>query len=142
MNKSVSNLLLACLAFAVVACATTRTDSMRDTSQRLEDRASEFYSQLRQDGDNRQRDKVSRDAQALAESARTLNRAVADRLPGDQVRIEYDRTARDYDRLHDELADAGYAELNRRVLEDFDRVTAAYRDVENAFGDRYARTPR
>jgi hypothetical protein len=139
MNKSISSLALTCIAFAMVACATSRNDSMRASSQRLEDRASEFYSQIRYDGDNSRRDRVSRDAQALVDSARSLNNAVERGHTTEQVRVEFDRTVRDYDRLQQDMADAGFADQNRRVLEDFDRVTTAYRDVESAFGTRYSR---
>jgi hypothetical protein len=52
---------------------------------------------------------------------------------------EFDVVSRDYEQLHQDLADAGYAEQNRRVLEDFDRVTDAYRVVESQFATRYSR---
>jgi uncharacterized membrane protein YccC len=138
-NMSLGSVVLALLAFVMVACATTRSDSLRISSQRLEDRASEFYSQIRYEGDNSRRDRVSRDAQALADSARSLNSAVDRGLTSEQVREKFDRASRDYDRLQQGLADAGFADQNRRVLEDFDRVTDAYRDVESAFGARYSR---
>jgi len=138
-NMSMGKIALACLAFVMVACGATRGDSLRVSSQRLEDRAAEFYSQIRYEGDNSRRDRVSRDAQALADSARSLNSAIERGLTRDQVREEFDRAARDYDRLQQDLADAGFADQNRRVLEDFDRVTDAYRDVESDFGARYSR---
>jgi hypothetical protein len=139
MNKTMSSVVLSCLAIVVVACAASRNDSMRASSQRLENRAGEFYSQVRYVGDISHRDRVSRDAQALADSSRDLNSAVEHGLASDQVRVEFDRAVRDYDRLQQDMADAGFADQNRRVLEDFDRVTAAYRDVESAFGTRYSR---
>jgi len=133
------NAFAICAMLAATACATTRVDPMRASSQRLEDRAGDFYAQIRYEGDNSRRDRISRDAQALSESARNLNAAVERRASSDQVAIEYDRVAKNYHRLQDDLADEGYAEQNRRVLEDFDRVTTAYRDVEAAFAERHAR---
>jgi len=41
-----------------------------------------------------------------------------------------------YEQLHSRLADEGYADQNRHVLEDFDRVTAAYRSVEAGMSRR------
>ena len=126
-------------ALTIAACATTRVDSMRASAQRLEDRSDEFYSQIRYTGDNSYRDRVSRDALALSEASRDLNRAVERRASSDQVALEYDRVVKNYRRLQDDLADEGYADQNRRVLEDFDRVTTAFRDVEAAFAERHAR---
>lgn len=135
MNK----LLLFVLAIAAVGCATTSVDSMRAESRRLEDRAVEFYGQIKYEGDNSRRDRVSRDAQMLVESSRRLNRAIELRASSDQLISEFDIVSRDYDQLHKDLADAGYADQNRRVLEDFDRVTDAYRVVEGQFATRYSR---
>lgn len=132
--------VLLCIAFALSACASTRVDSMRETSQRMEDRSREFYSQVRYDGDSSYRDRVSRGALALSESSRDLNRAVERRADSNRIAVEYDKVARDYRRLQDDLTDAGLADQNRRVLEDFDRVTSAYRDLQSAFEDRRAAT--
>jgi len=133
------NALVIGVVLLAAACATTRVDPLRASSQRLEDRTGDFYSQIRYEGDNSRRDRISRDAQALSESARGLNLAVERRASSDQVAIEYDRVAKNYHRLQDDLADEGYADQNRRVLEEFDRVTTAYRDVEAAFAQRHAR---
>jgi len=48
----------------------------------------------------------------------------------DDVQADYRRVSDNYEQLHSRLADAGYAEQNRQLLQDFDRVTNAYRDVE------------
>lgn len=44
-----------------------------------------------------------------------------------------------YEQLLSQLADAGYAEQNRQVLEGFDRVTPAYRDVDAGMSRRRSR---
>jgi hypothetical protein len=54
------------------------------------------------------------------------------------VEGEYRRVTDSYEQLHSQLADEGYADQNRRVLQDFDRVTAAYRDVEDGMSRRSA----
>jgi hypothetical protein len=56
----------------------------------------------------------------------------------DDVESDYRRVTDSYEQVHSQLADEGYAEQNRRVLEDFDRVTAAYRDVEAGMSRRSA----
>jgi len=143
---------VACL---LVACATTRTDSLRASASRLADASSHFSSQVqyqgndsryqegriqgneghyqsndgRYEGDSR-RGPISRDAEALAQAAHDLNRAVDQRDSHDSVQADYRRVTDDYEQLHSRLADAGYADQNRQVLRDFDRVTNAYRDVE------------
>ena len=133
------NKILICLGLLVVGLRDyTVSNRCAKVLLRLEERSNEFYSQVRYDGDNSSRDKVSRDAQALTESARALNHAVDQRATRDKVAIEYDRVAQNYDRLHQDMADAGYADQNRRVLQDFDRVTEAYRIVESSFADRHA----
>lgn len=54
----------------------------------------------------------------------------------DDVETEYRRVADGYEQLHSRPADEGYADQNRHVLEDFDRVTAAYRSVEAGMSRR------
>jgi hypothetical protein len=126
------------------ACATTRTDSLRASASRLDDASSHFSSEIRYQGndsryqgnDNRypgddsRRGPISRDAEALAQAAHDFDRAVDQRDSHDSVQADYRRVTDDYQQLHSRLADAGYAEQNRQVLQDFDRVTSAYRDVE------------
>ena len=46
------------------------------------------------------------------------------------------RTIMDWEAMNTYLADEGYAEQNRQLLADFDRVTAAYRDVEAGMSRR------
>jgi len=41
----------------------------------------------------------------------------------DDVEGEYRRVTDSYEELHSQLADEGYADQNRGVLKDFDRVT-------------------
>lgn len=138
---------VACL---LAACVTTRTDSLRASASRLDDASSHFSSQIRyQDNDGRYRDDdsrnqgdsrrgpMSRDAEALAQAAHDFNRAVDQRDPHDSVQGDYRRVTDDYEQLHSRLADAGYAEQNRQLLQDFDRVTNAYRDVEAGMGRQY-----
>jgi hypothetical protein len=131
---------VACL---LAACATTRTDSLRASASRLDDASSHFSSQIQYQGsdsryqtnDSRyqsdsRRGPISRDAEALAQAAHDFNRAVDQRDSHDSVQADYRRVTDDYEQLHSRLADAGYADQNRQVLQDFDRVTNAYRDVE------------
>src|SRR6185312_13970683 len=124
---------VACL---LAACATTRTDPLRASASRLDDASSYFSSQMqyqsndsRYHGDSR-RGPISRDAEALAHAAHDFNRAVDQRDSRDDVQADYRRVSDNYEQLHSRLADAGYAEQNRQLLQDFDRVTNAYRDVE------------
>lgn len=69
-------------------------------------------------------DRVGRDAEALAKAARNVDRALDTGHSRDDVETEYRRVADGYEQLHSRLADEGYADQNRNVLEDFDRVTA------------------
>jgi hypothetical protein len=131
---------VACL---LAACATTRTDSLRASASRLDDASSHFSSQIQYQGNDSRyqsndsrhqsdsrRGPISRDADALAQAAHDFNRAVDQRDSHDSVQADYRRVTDDYEQLHSRLADAGYADQNRQVLQDFDRVTNAYRDVE------------
>ena len=127
----------ACL---LAACVTTRTDSLRASASRLDDASSHFASQIPYQGDDSRRGRVSRDAEALAKAASNLDRALQKGDSRDDVEGEYRRVTDRYEQLHSQLADEGYAEQNRRVLEDFDRVTAAYRDVEAGMSRRSAST--
>ena len=122
----------------MAGCVTT-ADSLRTESLRLEDRSADFYAQIRYQGEDGYRDRISRDAQALTMSARDFNQAVAANAPREAIADRFSVVAASYDRLHQDLAAEGYADQNRQVLEEFDRVTAAYRDLEAAMGDRYAR---
>lgn len=135
---------LACL---LCACATTRTDSLRASAARLDDASSYFSSQIQYQGNDsryqgndsryqgdRGRGPISRDAEALAHAAHDFNRAVDQRDSHDNVQVDYRLVSDNYAQLHSQLADAGYAEQNRKLLQDFDRVTNAYRDVEAGMG--------
>lgn len=116
----------ACL---LAACATTRTESLRASASRLDDASSHFSSQILYQGGDSQRGRVSRDAQALAQAAHNFEHALDGGESRDTVAADYHRVANDYEQLHGQLADEGYAQQNRQALADFDRVTAAYRDV-------------
>jgi gas vesicle protein len=124
--------LLSCCTAAclLAACATTRTESLRASASRLDDASSHFSTQIQYQGDDNSRDRVSRDAEALAKAAHNLDRALNKSDSRDDVEPEYRRVTDDYEQLHSRLADEGYADQNRQVLADFDRVTAAYRNVE------------
>jgi hypothetical protein len=126
---------VACL---LAACATTRTESLRASASRLDDASSHFSSQIRYQGDDSKRDRVSRDAEVLAKAAHNLDRALGGGNSRDDVDAEYRRVTDGYDKLHSQLAAEGYAEQNQRVLADFDRVTTAYRQVEAGMGRRNA----
>ena len=128
---------LCCCAAVVlsVACATSR-ESLRTSASRLDDVSSRFSSQLQYQGDDNRRGLVSRDAETLARAAHNFDRALNKGDSRDSVDADYHRVMDGYDQLHSQLADAGYAGQNRQVLEGFDRVTAAYRDVEAGMGRR------
>jgi hypothetical protein len=87
-------------------------------------------SEIQYQGDDSRRGRVSHDAEALAQAAHDFDRAVDQRDSHDSVQADYRRVTDDYEELHSRLADEGYAGQNRVVLQDFDRVTNAYRDVE------------
>ena len=132
-------LLSGCAAVCLLAaCVTTRTESLRASASRLDDASSRFASQIRYQGDDSRRGRVSADAEALAKAARNLVRALDKGDSRNDVEGEYRRVTDRYGQLHSQLADEGYADQNRRVLEDFDRVTAAYRDVEAGMSRRSA----
>jgi hypothetical protein len=131
-------MLLSCFTAAclLAACATTRTESLRASASRLDDASSHFSSQVQYQGDDSRRDNVGRDAEALAKAAHNFDRALDKGDSRDDVETEYRRVADGYDQLHSRLADEGYADQNRHLLEDFDRVTVAYRDVEAGMSRR------
>jgi hypothetical protein len=132
-------LLSGCTAVCLLAaCVTTGTQSLRASASRLDDASRHFSSQIQYQGDDSRRGLVSRDAEALAKAAHNLERALDKGNSRDDVEDEYHRVTDSYERLHSQLADEGYADQNRRVLEDFDRVTAAYRDVEAGMSRRSA----
>ena len=132
-------LLSGCAAVCLLAaCVTTRTESLRASASRLDDASSRFASQIRYQGDDSRRGRVSGDAEALAKAARNLARALDKGDSRNDVEGDYRCVTDSYERLHSQLADEGYADQNRRVLEDFDRVTAAYRDVEAGMSRRSA----
>jgi hypothetical protein len=138
MNTTIKTFLLGCaVALLATGCATTH-ESLRSSTLRLDDRASHFSAQVHSQGDEGRGARVSQDAQALAASTHALSRAVDVDSGRGHTDDAFERVSQDYQRLHDHLADAGYAEQNRRVLEDFDRVTEAYRNVENAMGYRHS----
>lgn len=77
---------------------------------------------------------------ACVAAGRDLDQAVSRGQSRAEVEDEYLRVRDSYEQLHSQLADEGYADQNRRVLEDFDRVTASYRKVEAAMNVRTANT--
>ena len=72
----------------------------------------------------------------VGKAAHNFDRAVNTGDSRDSIEAEYHRVSDGYEQLHSQLADRGYAEQNRQVLEGFDRVTAAYRDVEAGMSRR------
>jgi hypothetical protein len=123
----------ACL---LAACATSRSDSLRTSASRLDDASSHFSSQIQSHGDDSRRGRISQDADDLAKAARTFDHAVVDGGSNENLQSDYRKVTDRYERLRGQLGDDGYAEQNRQVLQDFDRVTAAYRDVESGMGSR------
>ncbi len=120
----------------LAACATSRSDSLRTSASRLDDASRHFSSQIQFHGDNSRHGRISRDAEDLAQAARTFDRAVVDGGSNANLQGDYRRVTDRYEQLRGELGDDGYAERNRQVLQVFDRVTAAYRDVEAGMGSR------
>ena len=132
-------LLSGCTALCLLAaCATTRTDSLRASAARLDDASRHLSSQIQYQGDDSRWGRVSHDAETLAKAAHNFDRALEQGHSRDDVEDAYRRVTDDYEQLHGQLAHEGYADQNRRVLEDFDRVTAAYRDVEAGMSRRGA----
>jgi hypothetical protein len=142
LNSNLRNyrlLLSVCAAACLLtACATPGHQSLRTSAARLNDASSQFSAQLRYQGDDSRRGLLSRDANAMATAARSLDRALVNGNTRVEVEDEYRRVADSYQQLHTQLAAEGYAEQNRQVLSDFDRVTTAYRSVEAAMGLRTA----
>jgi hypothetical protein len=134
--------LMSCGAAAILlaACVTDRAQSLRTSAAHLDDASSEFSAEIRHQGDDSSRDLVSRDAEALAKAAHNFDQALSRGDSRAEVADEYRRVVDNYEQLHERLAAEGYAAQNRRVLEDFDRVTVAYRQVSAAMDDRVAST--
>jgi uncharacterized membrane protein YccC len=128
-----SGCAVACL---LAACATNRPQALRESASRLDDASSHFSSQIQYQGDDSRRGRVSGDAVVLAQAAHKLDHALDRRDSRDNVDADYQRVTQGYEKLHTQLAAEGYAEQNRQVLADFDRVTAAYRDVEAGMSRR------
>lgn len=133
-------ILVGCAALSAMlsACVTDRHDALRSSTARLDRASTHFVSQIRYQGDDSRRDRLSRDAELMARSARKLDADVDRGEPRTVLADDYRQVEDSYDQLHRQLADEGYAEQNRLVLEDFDRVTAAYRDVQSAMVVRTA----
>ncbi len=126
------------IAVTLTACVTDRHESLRMSASRLDDSSSHFYAQIQYQGDDSRRDRISRDAEELSHATHKLDRDLnAGELHG-QVDDDYRHVEDNYEQLHKDLADEGYAEQNRQLLADFDRVTAAYRDVQSAMAVRTA----
>jgi hypothetical protein len=129
--------LSACaVACLLTACATDRAQSLRESAARLDDASSHFSSKLQYQGDDSRRGRVSSDAQTLARAAHDLEHALDRHDSRDNIDSDYHRVTDGYEQLHTQLADEGYADQNRRLLVDFDHVTAAYRDVEAGMSHR------
>ena len=131
-------LSLGVAAFVLAACVTTGHESLRASAARLSDASSHFSSQLQYRGDDNRRSLLSGDAETMAKSSRNLDLALRNGNTRVEVEDQYRRVTDSYQQLHAQLADEGYAEQNRQVLIDFDRVTTAYRDVEAKMSMRTA----
>lgn len=126
------------LALTLSACVTDRHESLRMSASRLDDASSHFFSQIRYQGDDSVRDHISRDAEAMARTSHKLDQDLNDHERRSYIEDDYRQVQESYDELHRQLADEGYAEQNRRVLQDFDRITTTYHDVQAAFSVRNA----
>jgi len=139
--RQVRALLGVCAAAVLLsACVTTGHESLRASAARLDDASSHFSAQLQYQGDDSRRGLLSRDAEAMAKAAHNLDRALSKGNTRPEVEDEYRRVRDNYEQLHVQLADEGYAAQNRQVLTDFDLVTNAFRNVETAMGMRTAST--
>ena len=138
LKKHLLPLSACAVACLLVACVTNRPQSLRESASRLDDASSHFSSQIQYQGDDSRRGRVSSDAKTLAQAAHNLDHALNlnSHDSRDNVDADYHRVTDGYQQLHTQLADEGYAEQNRQVLADFDRVTAAYRDVETGMSRR------
>lgn len=136
LKKHLLPLSACAMACLLVACATNRPQSLRESASRLDDASSHFSSEIQYQGDDSRRGRVSSDAKTLAQATHNLDHALDRRESRDNVDADYHRVTEGYEQLHTQLADEGYAAQNRQVLADFDRVTAAYRDVETGMSRR------
>lgn len=121
------------LALSLSACVTDRHDSLRMSASRLDDASSHFFEQIRYQGDDSTRDHISRDAEAMARTSHKLDEDLNHHERRSYIEDDYRRVQESYDELHRQLADEGYAEQNRPVLEAFDRITTTYHGVQAAF---------
>jgi len=142
MNTRFRNLglIVGCgaLSMMLLGCVTERHDSLRTSAERLDNASAHFVSQIRYQGDDVRRDRLSRDAERMARDAHKLDADLARGESRSVVSDDYRQVEESYDQLHRQLADEGLADQNRMVLEDFDRVTVAYRDVQSAITVRTA----
>jgi len=135
-----AGLIIGCgiLSMMLSACVTERHDSLHTSAERLDNASAHFVTQIRYQGDDIRRERLSRDAERMARDSHKLN---ADLVRGESRTIvsdDYRQVEESYEELHRQLADEGLADQNRMVLEDFDRVTTAYRDVQSAITVRTA----
>jgi hypothetical protein len=129
------------LVMLAVGCATTGSQSLMSAANRLDVSSQRFSEDVRHS--DAAHETVSSDASALARAAHDFHRALdtdAGRASKSaDVEEEFHRVAERYNVLHDQLADAGYAERDRTELHDFDSVTQDFRAVEGAMnGGRYS----
>ena len=128
------SLLIGCIATlsAISACVTNRHEALYSAADRLDRSSAHFVSQIRYQGDDSRRDRLSRDAEALARYARKFDVDVRQSESRSLLADDYHQVEDGYEELHRQLADEGYAAQDHLVLEDFDRVTSAYHDVQAA----------
>jgi hypothetical protein len=138
LRKNLALLSFCTAAILFSACATTRHESLRTSATKLDDASSHFAAQIRYQGDDSKRDRVSRDAEAMAKATHNLDLALAKGDSRALVEDHYRHVTDSYGLLHSQLAEEGYASQDKRVLESFDRVTTTYRSVEAAMGRRVA----
>lgn len=120
------------MSMVLLGCVIDRHDALLSATARLERSSDHFVTQLRHQGDDSRRDRLSRDAEALARYSRKLDADVREVPSRVTLNEDYRQVEDSYEILHRDLADEGYADQDRLVLEDFDRVTTAYHDVQSA----------
>lgn len=128
------SLLIGCglLLTILSACVTERHDVLRSSAASLDRASDHFVKQIHYRGYDSHRERLNRDAEILARSAHKLDVDVDLGESRPLLAEDYRHVEESYDELHRQLADEGYAEQDHMVLEDFDRVSSAYHDVQSA----------
>jgi len=126
--------LLSCglMVAMLSACVTDRHESLRVAASRLDDASSHFLAQVQAPAVDTRHDRLSRDAELMARASHKLDVDISRGETRAALEEDYRQVEDSYEELHRQLTDEGLADQSRRVLEEFDRVTTAYRDVQSS----------